>query len=375
MRIYFDNASTTPLLPEVVETMHELMEINYGNPSSIHLHGRQARSSIEAARKTIANVINASIGEVFFTSCATETHNFFLTKAVEEMGRKVIIYSAIEHHCIFHTAEHLKEVHGIETIVIPVDHKGHLDYGVLENALKATGTSAVVSIMHGNNEIGVINDLKRISHLCRENGALFHCDTVQTIGKLPIDVQEVDVDCIAGSAHKFFGPKGIGFMYLKNDIKLSPIFHGGSQERNMRSGTENIYGICGMAKALEMAHQEMSERKDKVTKIKQHFINRLQELEDIKINGSEDGLYHILNVSFPAGPKADLIMFNLDIMGISASSGSACSSGIELDSHVLQAIGHPAGRKAVRFSFSHFNTIEEVDHTIEQLKTITPALV
>jgi cysteine desulfurase len=375
MRIYFDNASTTPLLPEVIDTMHKIMKENYGNPSSIHLHGREARSLVERARKTVANVINSSIGEVFFTSCATEAHNFFLTKAVEELGRKVIIYSAIEHHCIFHTAEHLKEVHDIKTIVVPVNSEGYLDYSFLEEALKKHGAKSVVSIMHGNNEIGVINDLKKISILCREHGALFHCDTVQTIGKLPIDVQDIDVDFIAGSGHKFFGPKGCGFFYLRSDIKLSPIFFGGSQERNMRSGTENVYGISGMARALEIAQKEMMERKDKVTKVKQHFINRLSELNDVRINSPDDGLYHILNVSFPEGPKADLIMFNLDIMGISASSGSACSSGIEMDSHVLKAIGHPSGRKAVRFSFSHFNTMEEVDYAIEQLKTITPAMV
>ena len=212
--------------------------------------------------------------------------------------------------------------------------------------------------------------------MCKEYGALFHCDTVQTIGKLPIDVQALNIDFLAGSAHKFFGPKGIGFMYLNGDLKLPPMLYGGSQERNMRSGTENVYGICGLAKALEIANVEMEDRKGKITEIKEHFIKRIkEEFDDIKINGSEDGLYHILNLSFPPGPKADLIMFNLDIMGISASSGSACSSGVALDSHVMQAINHPTDRKAVRFSFSHFNTIEEVDYTIDQLKKITPALV
>ena len=374
MRVYLDNASTTPLLPEVIDIMYDLMKNHHGNPSSIHQNGRYARSIIEKARKTVAGTINSSIGEVFFTSCATESNNLVLTKAVEDLDKKVIIYSEIEHHCILHTVDFLHKKYKIKPIVIPVDNAGIVDFEILTQALKAYGADSIVSIMHGNNEIGTINDINRIGTMCKDHGALFHSDTVQTIGKVPIDVQAIPVDFISGSAHKFFGPKGVGFVYISNDITISPMIHGRAQERNMRSGTENIYGIAGMAKALEIAVDEMNDRKEYVLDLKNYFVEELQKIAtDIKINGSDNGLYHILSVSFPPGPKSELIMFNLDIEGISASSGSACSSGAEIDSHVLQAIGHDPKRKTVRFSFSHFNTVKEIDYTIGKLKNLTPA--
>ena len=375
MRVYLDNASTTPLLPEVIEEMYTTMKEHFGNPSSIHMHGRKSRSILENSRKVLAKYLNASLGEVFFTSCATEANNLVLTKCVEDLGVTTIIYSSIEHHCIFHMVEHLASQHGIEAIKINVDNTGKLDYQSLEKAIEMAGDKTLVSIMHGNNEIGVLNDIKHIGEICRKHGVLFHSDTVQTIGKYNIDTQDINIHFAAGSAHKFFGPKGIGFVYINDDVEISPMLLGGSQERNMRSGTENVYGIAGMSKALDIAMRDQEERKIQILKIKNHFISRITtELDDIKINGNLDGMYHVLSVSFPPTPKAELLMFNLDIAGISASSGSACSSGVEEDSHVLQAIGHDRLRKTIRFSFSHFNTIEEVDYTIDKLKVLTPTV-
>jgi cysteine desulfurase len=375
MRVYFDNASTTPLLPEVINEMHEMMLLHHGNPSSIHQNGRYSRSIIEKARKVIANTINASLGEVFFTSCATESNNLVLQKSIEDLNKKHIIIGATEHHCVLHTVDHLVKRYGVEKHIVPVDNSGEVHYEVLEELLKDLGSLAIVSIMHGNNEIGTINDIDRIAQLCQENGAIFHSDTVQTITKVKIDVQATPVTFISGSAHKFFGPKGIGFVYINNDVKISPLIHGGGQERNMRAGTENLYGIAGMAKAMEIGIIEMDKRRELVNKLKHYFIKQLKSIHpEIIINGSLDGLYHILSVSFPPSPKADLLMFNLDIAGISASSASACSSGIEMESHVLQAIGHDPKRKTIRFSLSHYNTIKEINYTIEQLKQLTPAL-
>jgi cysteine desulfurase len=375
MRVYLDNASTTPMHEAVIHKMTETMRDIYGNPSSIHQHGRKAKSIIEQARKTVAKIVNASIGEVFFTSSATEAHNMILVKSVEDLGVQRIITSPTEHHCILHTLDHLS---GCEVIKINVDHEGTIDYRQLESLLKDTSKKTLVSIMHGNNEIGTIADIDLIGQLCHQYGALFHCDTVQTIGKYPVDVQQSKIHFLAGSAHKFHGPKGVGFVYISNAHILSPFIHGGAQERNMRAGTENLIGIAGLAVAIEIAHENMLVWRDKISKLRQEFkIGLEQFLDDIQYNGRQDDMYlhHVLSVSFPPGPKADLLVMNLDIAGISASSGSACSAGIEEDSHVIQAIGHPAERKTIRFSFSHLNSIEEIQYTLEKLKEMTKVKV
>lgn len=370
MRAYFDNASTTVLLPEVIQEMTKMMENVYGNPSSIHNHGRTARAIIEGARKKVANILNTSIGEIFFTSCATETNNMILKMAVQELGIKRILYSAIEHHCVLHTIDYLKSRMNIDTIKIPVDVSGTLDYGILHAELEKAPGPTLVSIMHGNNEIGTINDLVKIGELCANYKAYFHSDMVQTIGKYPVDMQELNIHFASASAHKFHGPKGSGFAYIRNDAIIPPYLHGGSQERNMRAGTENLYGIVGLSKALELSVKNMNHWRTHIEKLKEQFIEGiLSEIEDVTINGTRDGLYHIASISFPASPKSELLMFNLDIEGISCSSGSACSSGIEEDSHVLQAIGHNPNRKTIRFSFSHFNTVEEIDYAIGKLKS------
>jgi len=377
MQIYLDNASTTPMLPEVVHLMTEVMNESYGNPSSIHRHGRKAKSIIENARKVVAKVINASLGEVFFTSSATEANNMVLKNAVQDLGVQRIISSPTEHHCILHTLDYLIYHHKCEVIYLQVDASGIIDYEQLEDLLSNTSLKTLVSIMHGNNEIGTMSDTIKIGQLCHKYCALYHCDAVQTIGKYPVDVQMSNISFLSGSSHKFHGPKGVGFVFISNDNIITPYIHGGAQERNMRAGTENVAGIAGLAKALEISTQNMTSNRDKILQLRNNFKQRLtSELEDIQFNGLQDESFmsHVLSVSFPPGPKADMLVMNLDIAGISASSGSACSAGIEADSHVLVAIRHPAERKTIRFSFSPFNTEDEILYTVEKLKEMTPVI-
>jgi len=375
-RIYFDNASTTQLDPRVQKKMMDVMKNHYGNPSSIHFHGRHARSIIEDARKRIAKIIKASIGEIFFTSSATEANNMILKNAVEYLDVTQIISAPTEHHCVLHTLDYLRDEKGVQVVLLDVDQNGNIDMDQLTDLLATSSHKTLVSLMLGNNEIGTMIDLQRVSDLCSmHKNVLLHTDSVQAMGKYTIDVNKTPVSFLTGTAHKFHGPKGAGFFYMNDENIIPPFIHGGAQERNMRAGTENVIGIAGMAEALDIAVEEQSLILEHIAEIRQHFITRLlTEFEDIQINGNTDQLYmhHVLSVSFPATPKADMLMFNLDISGISASSGSACSSGIENDSHVLIAIGHQTERKTVRFSFSKFNTVEEADIVIEKLKSMTP---
>ncbi|RMG85382.1 MAG: cysteine desulfurase [Bacteroidetes bacterium] len=374
MRVYFDNAATTPIREEVIEVMVECMRKHYGNPSSIHAQGRSVRAAIEEARKKVASLLNASIGEIFFTSGGTESNNMALKCSVRDLGVERIISTPIEHHCVGHTLESLAR-QNVDVRYLDVDEKGHIDYDQLDEWLGEGNPKTLVSIMHANNEIGTRNDLDRISEICARHGALFHSDTVQTIGHFPIDVSKTKIHFLSGSAHKFHGPKGCGFIYINSESLLKPFIEGGSQERNMRAGTENVYGIVGLAKALELACEHMDEYRAHIEDLRRYFKNQLVEnFEDIQFNGDHDGdyLYTVLNVSFPPGPKSDLLLLALDIAGVSASGGSACSSGAEKGSHVIQAIKADPARKSIRFSFSHFNTKEEVDFVIEKLKTMTP---
>lgn len=374
-RVYLDNASTTPMIPEVIETMHKTMSETYGNASSIHYHGRTARTLVEQSRKTIANTIKASIGEIFFTSTATEAHNMVIHAAVYDLGVERIVTSPTEHHCILHPLEHLAKSKGIELIILDVNQKGQIDLIQLREALDVE-QKTMLTLMHGNNEIGTMIDIDAVAKICDDTNSLFHCDTVQTMGKYPLDVSKTKISFCAGSAHKFHGPKGVGFVYINGNNLIKPLILGGAQERNMRAGTENVYGIAGMAKALEMAVEERQERYDTIMDLRHYFKKRMtEELEDMRFNGDQEDrfLCNVLSTSFPPSEKIDLLQFNLDINGISASAGSACSSGIEQDSHVLTAIGHELGRKTVRFSISHLNTKDEIDYVIEKLKNITPA--
>ncbi|MCU0349020.1 MAG: cysteine desulfurase [Saprospiraceae bacterium] len=373
MRIYLDNAATTQLLPAVIEAMCNVMESHYGNPSSIHAEGRAMRAVIEEARKKVAKLIGASIGEVFFTSGGTESSNMALKCAVRDLGVQRIISQPIEHHCVLHTLEVL-EHQGVVVEMVRVDDRGRLDYYHLEELLQNDlGTRTLVSLMHANNEIGTMTNMERISRLCENYGAYYHSDTVQTMGHFPFDVSKTKIHFLTGGAHKFHGPKGEGFIYINHEAMLKPFIDGGGQERNMRGGTENVYGIVGLAKALELACEHLDEHRSHIEQLRSHLMQRLkEEFEDVKFNGDLDGdsLYTVLSVSFPPSAKSDLLLLLLDIAGVSASGGSACSSGAEAGSHVLAAIGADPARKTIRFSFSHLNTIEEMDALVEKLKGI-----
>lgn len=375
MQIYLDNASTTPMYPEVIDKMVGIMKEEFGNPSSIHKNGRNSKAIIEQSRKTVAKIINSSISELFFTSSATEANNMILKNAVQDLGVNRIISSPTEHHCVLHTLDFLTEHTTCTVEYIKLDDQGRIDISDLENRLKSQNKKTLVSIMHGNNEIGTMADITLIGALCKQHDCLFHCDAVQTIGKHSIDVQKSNIHFLSGSAHKFHGPKGVGLVYINNDYMLSPFILGGAQERNMRAGTENVSGIAGLALALDISNTNKESNRAKILKLRDKLKDALSTIfDDIQFNGaqSEPFLAHVLSVSFPPTPKAELLVFNLDIAGISASSGSACSAGIEEDSHVLLSINHHPERKTIRFSFSHMNTEEEIDYVIEKLKSLTP---
>lgn len=373
MRIYLDNAATTALREEVIETMTQVMRDLYGNPSSIHADGRAMRAIIEEARKKVAKLIGASIGEIFFTSGGTESNNMAIKCAVRDLDVKRIISSPTEHHCVGHSLEAV-ERQGVKVEMVRVDERGRIDYEHLEELLQNDlGTKTLVSLMHANNEIGTVSDMARISRLCENYGALYHADTVQTMGHFPIDVSKTKIHFLSGGGHKFHGPKGQGFIYINNEAQLKPFIDGGGQERNMRGGTENVYGIAGLAKALELAYENMEEYRQHIEEVRSYFMEKLLEnFEDIQFNGDYDGdyLYTVLSVSFPQSAKSELLLLLLDIAGVSASGGSACSSGAEAGSHVLAAIGADPTRKTIRFSFSHYNTKEEIDAVVEKLKTM-----
>lgn len=371
-RVYLDNAATTPIRPEVLEAMLPYLTAHYGNPSSIHQEGRTTRAAIESARKTVAGLIGASTGEIFFTSGGTESNNMAIKCAVHDLGVKRIITSPAEHHCVKHSVEHLRDRGLVEVAMVSVDEYGIPVLASLENLLASDNTPTLVSLMHANNELGSLLDLAAVSALCKKYGAWLHSDTVQTIGHFRINVQDIPVDFLSGAAHKFYGPKGVGFIYIHHRCRIQPLIDGGSQERNMRAGTENISGIVGLAKAIQLAYAELDQDVNYITSIKEYMKEKLVSVcPGVKFNGHpERSLYTVLNCSFPPGPQNDLMILSLDIAGVSVSGGSACSSGAETQSHVLQAIGHPADRKAVRFSFSRTTTKEDIDYAVEQVAGI-----
>lgn len=369
-RIYLDNAATTPIRDEVIEAMLPYLKEHFGNPSAIHAFGRNTKNAIEEARKVIAAAIHASPSEVFFTSSGTEANNMAIQCSVRDLGVQHIISSPTEHHCVLDTVEAVApQLHWLK-----IDEKGRIDLADLKELLiSLKGEKVLISIMHANNEIGTTCPLKKISELAAEYGALFHCDTVQTFGHFPIDVSKLFIHFISGSAHKLHGPKGTGFLYVNGDVSIQKMMYGGGQERNMRAGTENVAGIVGFAKATSLAIDEMDKNAEYIKELKNYMIAGLKHnFEDIDFNGDigDSSLYTVLNVSFPPSAKNELLLFNLDINGIAASGGSACTSGVDNGSHVLNAMGANPKRKGIRFSFSHFNTKEEIDFVIEKLKTI-----
>lgn len=374
MKVYLDNAATTAIDPVVFEAMKPYLLEEFGNPSSIHSHGRRVRSAIERSRKTVAELLNTSPSEIFFTSGGTEADNMAIRCTIDDHGIKRVISSKIEHHAVSHTVEELAKEGKIQLDHVNLDGEGVIDMDHLESLLKS-GEKTLVSIMHANNEIANINDIEKIGELCEEYGAIFHSDTVQTMGHFKHDLQSLKTHFIVGSAHKFHGPKGVGFLYLNNNLKINPYVTGGAQERNMRGGTENVYGIVGMAKALEIAYSEMGEHATYIKSLKSRMIDRLKELvPGVQFNGQsadvENSLYTVLSVCTPPSDSNDMMLFNLDINGISASGGSACSSGSDIGSHVLAELDRDPQRGAVRFSFSKFNTPEEIDYTVERLAEI-----
>ncbi len=368
-RIYFDNASTTPLDKSVAEAMYQVMVSEYGNPSSTHAHGRVTRTLIEDCRRKVAQMINCSPGEIFFTSGGTEADNMAIRNAVKDYNLKHIITSPIEHHAVLHTIEELDKAGLIKMHLVKLTENGHIDYTHLEELLQ-NNANALVSLMHANNEIGNLLSIEEVGELCEKYQALFHCDTVQTVGHYPIDVQKFKLHFLACAAHKFNGPKGVGFIYINSKSKLHPFITGGSQERNMRGGTENLYGIVGLASALEIAHKNMEEKHAHIQSLKTYMIEKIKAaIPGVAFNGDAEGnsLYTVLNVSFPPNPIGEMLLFKLDIAGISVSGGSACSSGSEVGSHVLRALKVDANRAPVRFSFGKQNTKEEVDRTVDCL--------
>jgi cysteine desulfurase len=373
MQIYLDNAATTPLDPAVIQVMMETMQSEFGNPSSIHAHGRRVKTIIEKARRTVAGLLNAAPAEIFFTSGGTEADNFAIVRAVEDFQIEHIITTPLEHHAVLHTIEALQKTKPLKVSYLSVDQEGHIDLGELTDLLRSNARS-LVSIMHGNNEIGTLNNVQAIGEICQEFDAIFHSDTVQTMGHYKHDLQVLNANFMTGAAHKFHGPKGVGFLYIKQNTKIQPLIHGGAQERNMRGGTENVYGIVGLAKALEIAYEHMETDHKYIQSLKSYMIDRLkEEIPGVAFNGDirpEHSLYTVLNASFPCTDLADMLLFNLDIAGICVSGGSACSSGTNIGSHVLTAIQSDAERPSVRFSFSKYNTKEEIDVVIAKLKDI-----
>jgi cysteine desulfurase len=379
MKVYLDNAATTPLAPEVFEVMKPMMLDMYGNPSSTHAHGREVRTKIEHARRTVAQLLNTAPAEIFFTSGGTEADNTAICGTIEAYGIDHIITSSIEHHAVLHTVEKLVAEGKVKASYIELDELGHVNMDHLEELLKNNKRS-LISLMHANNEIGTLNDIKAIGELAHEYDAVFHTDTVQTMGHYRHDLQDLKCHFIVGAAHKFHGPKGVGFLRVCKTKFIPRFIEGGGQERNHRGGTENVYGIVGLAKALEMAYEQMEAHQKHIQSLKSSMITQLREqIPGIGFNGDIDpqnSLYTVLNVSFPAHEDNDMLLFNLDINGISASGGSACSSGANTGSHVLTGIKADLDRQGIRFSFSKYNTQEEVDYVVQKLIEITePATV
>jgi cysteine desulfurase len=373
MKVYFDNAATTPLDPEVFEVMKPLMLDMYGNPSSTHAHGREVRTKIEYARRTVAELLNTVPAEIFFTSGGTEADNTAINGMVNAYDVKHIITTSIEHHAVGHTVDKLVELGKVKASYVELDAQGHLNMDHLEELLK-NNPNSLVTIMHANNEIGTKNDIEKIGEMATEYGATFHSDTVQTMGHFKHDLKSLNCQFVVGAAHKFHGPKGVGFLRVCNSRKIGRFIEGGGQERNRRGGTENVYGIVGLAKALELAYAHMDEHRSHVQSLKDRMIEKLKaNFSDIQFNGDinpESSLYTVLNVSFPPHENNGMLLFSLDINGISASGGSACSSGANTGSHVLNGIKADPNRQGIRFSFSKYSTAEEVDYTVEKLVEI-----
>lgn len=371
-RIYFDNAATTPIDQMVFEAMTPYFTEHFGNPSSIYSYGRENRLAIEKARKSVAATLHAHPSEIFFTSGGTESSNTAIFASIKELGCTRIISSPIEHHATLHTCHFIESKGDASLEFVKILPNGHVDLSDLELKLSSSSEKTLITLMHANNEIGNITNIKRVGELAQQYKAVFHADTVQTVGHFPINLSEINVDFITGASHKFHGPKGVGLLYINASNKVNPFIHGGGQERNMRAGTENIYGIVGFAKALEIAMQNHDVDHAQIASLKSYLKKSLEEnINGVVFNGDPEGesLYTVLSVGFPRTEKSEMLLFNLDIRNICVSGGSACSSGANQGSHVINALKLPE-QSTVRFSFSKYNTRQEVDAVIGALKEL-----
>lgn len=372
-KVYLDNASTTQLRPEVVQEITKVLSKDYGNPSSTHSFGRNAKSILELSRKSIAKQLNASSQEIIFTSCGTEANNWILRSVVKDLKVKRIITSKIEHHAVLYTVQSLQKEFDIQVDYIAVKPNGEIDITDLVDLLSQE-IKTLVSLMHVNNEIGTVLDVEKVGRICEQHNTLFHSDMVQSVGKLEIDLQHLPIHFMVASAHKFHGPKGIGFAYIKKNSGLQPLFYGGEQEKGLRPGTEAVHQIAGMAKALELSYANLEAERNHISDLKNYLIAQFEiEFPAFVINGNQDGIYTILNVLLPLSEdKTAMILFYLDMKGIAVSRGSACQSGSIKPSHVLAEMlsNEDLKKPSLRISFSHFNTKEDIDLLIEGLKSI-----
>lgn len=372
-KVYLDNASTTQMRPEVIQEMLKVMTEDYGNPSSTHSFGRNAKSILEMSRKSIAKHLNCAAQEIIFTSCGTEANNWILRSAVKDLKIHRIITSKIEHHAVLHTVEALEREYGIQVDYVAIKSDGSIDVNDLVELLQQE-KKTLVSLMHVNNEIGTVLDLEKIGRICQQHNVLFHSDTVQSVGKTEIDLQTVPVDFIVASAHKFHGPKGIGFAFVRKNSGLQPLFFGGEQEKGLRPGTEAVHQIVGMGKALELSYANLERDRTHISELRNYLINQLEvEFPEAEINGNRDGFYTVLNILLPfSEEKTSMLLFNLDMKGIAVSRGSACQSGSIKPSHVLAEMLSEEDLKkpGLRISFSHYNTKEDIDALFKALKAI-----
>ncbi|GAB2768450.1 cysteine desulfurase family protein [Salinimicrobium soli] len=375
-KVYFDNAATTQIREEVVDKMAKVMKEVYGNPSSTHSFGRSAKTLIEQARKTVANLLHVSPSEIIFTSGGTEADNLVLNSAVRDLGVKRIISSQIEHHAVLHCLDKLHDVFGVKLEYVALDDCGRIDLEDLEKRLSSTEEKTLVSLMHVNNEIGNLLDIEKVGNMCRAHNALFHSDTVQSVGHYELDFSKIQVDFTAVSAHKFHGPKGVGFAFIRKNSGLQPLIFGGEQERGFRAGTESVHNIVGLEEALKLSMEQLEEEKEYITSLKSYFVDQLKkEIPGVKFNGDcddfEHSTYTLINVCLPvSSEKALMLLFQLDLHGIACSKGSACQSGSDQGSHVLSAFlsAEDLKKPSLRFSFSRYNTKEEVDYVVKVLK-------
>lgn len=372
-RIYFDNAATTSLDPQVLDAMMPYLTNCFGNPSSIYSYGRESRLAIENARKSVAKILNAHPAEIFFTSGGTESSNTAINASVRDLGCRHIISSKTEHHATLHTVEHLHHTGQVKLSFVKLLPTGAVDLSDLERLLVESHDKCLVTLMHANNETGVMIDIKATGELCKKYNAIFHSDTVQTVGHFPFDLKNIPIDFITGAGHKFHGPKGVGVLYINQNIKIKPFVFGGGQERNMRAGTENLYGIVGFAKALQMATENYEKDSTYIRGLRDYLMKELKSnIDHVTFNGDPAGnsLYTVLSANFPKSEKSEMLLFNMDINNICLSGGSACSSGADAGSHVIKAMHPEAEMATVRFSFSKHNTKEEIDTVIEKLKSV-----